>query len=111
MLIPFWAARRTTALPHLHKPQPTPRGLTGTPGSMGVCIVSFAGTDVLGPLDSGSGLPPGARVFVATDAAVGAGTFVERTQNINPNSFRVSSSAIKTSGPTGQPSQSAYVSI
>src|SRR5712691_2995575 len=30
MLIRFSAARRTTALPHLHRPQPTPHGLTST---------------------------------------------------------------------------------
>ncbi|PYX76989.1 MAG: hypothetical protein DMG72_03430, partial [Acidobacteria bacterium] len=81
----------------------------GPKDSSGFSNVIYAGTDGLGPLESfGSGLPPGGRVFITTNAAGGPGTFVERTQNINPNSYPVSSIAIDTSDPTGQ---TAYVAI
>src|SRR5439155_1790786 len=48
----------------------------GPKDSSGFSNVIYAGTDGLGPLDSsGSGLPPGGRVFVTTNAAGGPGTF------------------------------------
>lgn len=54
------------------------------------------------------GQPVGGTIWVTTNAAGGAATWVDRTGNINPNHFNISSIAIDPADPSGQ---SAYITI
>ena len=72
----------------------------------GFSNVMYAGTDGFGPLIPT--LPPGGHVWVSTDVADGASTWVDQTGAINPNNFPISGTAMDRSDPAGL---TAYVSI
>jgi hypothetical protein len=72
----------------------------------GFSNVIYAGTDGFGPLIPT--IPPGGHVWVTTNAAGGASTWVDQTGSINPSSFPISGVAIDNTDPTGL---TAYVSI
>jgi large repetitive protein len=68
--------------------------------------VIYAGTDGFGPLVPT--IPSGGHVWVSTDVAGGANTWVDQTGVINPDAFPISGIALDTSDPTGL---TAYVGI
>ena len=72
----------------------------------GFSKVMYAGTDGFGPLIPT--IPPGGHVWVSTNVAAGASTWVDRTGAINPNNFPISGIAMDRSDTQGL---TAYVSI
>jgi hypothetical protein len=78
----------------------------GPKDSSGRSKVIYVGTDGNGPIIGGS--PTGGRIFVTTDASVGAPVFNEVTSTINPNAYPVSNIVIDPTDATGQ---TAYVGI
>lgn len=75
--------------------------------------VIYATTSGLGPIAGPSQSPPGGRVWVTTEASIGAPGFTDVTGNglqgsINPNQYPISGVAIDTSNGTGN---TAYVTI
>jgi hypothetical protein len=72
----------------------------------GFSNVIYAGTDGFGPLVPTS--PPGGHVWVSTDVAGGASTWVDQTGAINPNNFPISGIAIDSSDTQGL---TAYVGV
>jgi len=72
----------------------------------GFSNVIYAGTDGFGPLIPSS--PPGGHVWVSTNVAGGASTWVDQTGSINPSNFPISGIAMDTSDKSGL---TAYVSI
>lgn len=80
---------------------------TGGPSSWsGTSQVIYAGTDGKGPLVPTS--PAGGRVWVTTDAEDGPATWADRTGNINPQAFPISSIAVDAADSSGL---TAYVAI
>jgi hypothetical protein len=78
----------------------------GAPDSNGFSNVMYAGTDGYGPLIPT--VPPGGHVWVSTNVAGGASTWVDQTGAINPNNFPISSIAMDRSDKQGL---TAYLSI
>jgi hypothetical protein len=78
----------------------------GGPKLSGLSNVVYATTDGFGPLQPSS--PAGGRVFRTLNAVGGPATWIDVTQNINPNQYTVSSVAIDTSDASGQ---TAYVAL
>ena len=72
----------------------------------GFSKVMYAGTDGFGPLIPT--IPPGGHVWVSTNVAAGASTWVDQTGAINPNNFPISGIAMDGSDTQGL---TAYVSI
>ncbi len=72
----------------------------------GFSKVMYAGTDGFGPLIPT--IPPGGHVWVSTNVAAGASTWVDQTGAINPNNFPISGIAMDRSDTQGL---TAYVSI
>jgi hypothetical protein len=72
----------------------------------GFSKVMYAGTDGFGPLIPT--VPPGGHVWVSTNVAAGASTWVDQTGAINPNNFPISGIAMDRSDTQGL---TAYVSI
>ena len=84
----------------------------GTTDSNG-CVVIYATTSGLGPIDGPLYTPTGGHVWVTTNASTGAGAFADVTNNgpqgnINPNQFPISGVAIDPSDVTGK---TAYVTV
>ncbi len=84
----------------------------GTTDSNG-CVVIYATTSGLGPIDGPLYTPTGGRVWVTTNASTGTGAFTDVTNNgpegnINPNQFPISGVAIDPSDVTGK---TAYVTV
>ena len=84
----------------------------GTTDSNG-CVVVYATTSGLGPIDGPLYTPTGGHVWVTTNASTGAGAFADVTNNgpqgnINPNQFPISGVAIDPSDVTGK---TAYVTV
>jgi hypothetical protein len=78
----------------------------GALDSNGFSNVIYAGTDGFGPLTPTT--PPGGHVWVSTNVAGGASTWVDQTGSINPNNFPISAIAMDTSDKSGL---TAYASI
>ena len=72
----------------------------------GFSNVMYAGTDGFGPLIPT--IPSGGHLWVSTNVAGGAATWVDQTGAINPDAFPISSIALDTSDAAGL---TAYVSI
>jgi hypothetical protein len=84
----------------------------GTTDSNG-CVVIYATTSGLGPIDGPLYTPTGGRVWVTTNASAGMTAFADVTNNgpqgnINPNQFPISGVAIDPTDVTGK---TAYVTI
>ena len=85
----------------------------GTTDSNG-CVVIYATTSGLGPIDGPLYTPTGGHVWVTTNASTGAGAFADVTSNgpqgnINPNQFPISGVAIDPSE-SGVPSTKGTLS-
>lgn len=76
----------------------------GPKDSSGFSKVIYAGTDGFGP----GTIPAGGHLWVTTNAAGGAPTWMDRTGSINPSGFPISGIAVDTSDATGQ---TAYATI
>jgi hypothetical protein len=72
----------------------------------GFSNVIYAGTDGFGPLIPT--FPTGGHIWVSTNVAGGASTWIDQTGEINPGNFPISGIAIDPADATGQ---TAYVSI
>ncbi len=84
----------------------------GTTDSNG-CVVIYATTSGLGPMDGPLYTPTGGHVWVTTNASTGAGAFTDVTNNgpqgnINPSQFPISGVAIDPTDVTGK---TAYVTV
>ena len=77
----------------------------GTKDSSGFSNTIYAGTDGTGPLAT---VPAGGRVWITTNAASGAATWMDRTGAINPGNFPVSGIALDSSDASGN---TAYATI
>jgi hypothetical protein len=84
----------------------------GTTDSNG-CVVIYATTSGLGPIDGPLYTPTGGHIWVTTNASTGTGAFADVTNNgpqgnINPNQFPISGVAIDPTDVTGR---TAYVTV
>ncbi len=72
----------------------------GDRDSSGASKVIYAGTDGFGP--SVPTVPAGGRIWSTVDSTAGASGWLDRTANINPNHYPVSSIAVDPSDTTGK---------
>lgn len=75
----------------------------GAPDGSGLSNVIYAGTD-----GGGAAIPGGGHLWVTTDAADGTSTWSNRTANINPSGYPISSIALDPADLTGH---TAFVTI